>query len=285
MKDFYTLRDLENWDEPKIRLGVIGDPVTHSRSPEMMNPALRACGLEMEYARFEIAAAELASALPLFAAQGFVGLNCTVPHKVAAASMMDELDDFARTIGAVNTMQFEGGRALGCNTDGPGFSRAIREEFLVSLSDLRILILGAGGGAGRAIAQQCANEKCRRLVLANRDFDKARTLADRLNVEALEWNLSSTVLDEIDLVVNATPLGLQPNDSSPILAAAFAPHLMIYDVVYAPGPTRLLESAQAGGARTADGLSMLLHQGALAFERWFQRAAPLAIMQRALRSV
>ncbi|HEX8280855.1 MAG TPA: shikimate dehydrogenase, partial [Chthoniobacterales bacterium] len=295
VKDFYTLADLEEWNEPGIRLGVLGDPVAHSRSPEMMNAALQAAGLEMQYARFLIAPDELERALRLAAERNFVGANLTIPHKHAAASLVDELDDFARAAGAVNCVRIEDGKLIAFNTDGPGFSRAIRSEFSVDLRDLRVLLLGAGGGAGRAIAVQCAREGCERLVLVNRTFDKAKGLAHELRgyfqearvlgpvarIEAVEWNEAALrfQIGHTDLLVNATSLGMKRSDPAVLPAALLAPHLMVYDTIYQPPRTPLLSAAADAGARGANGLSMLLHQGALSFERWFERDAPLDAMR------
>ena len=298
MKEFYTLADLESWSAPEIRLGVVGDPVRQSRSPEMMNAALEHCGIELGYARFHILPDELAAALRLFAAHEFLGLNLTIPHKISAAGMVDELDDFARQVGAINCLRIDGGQWAGFNTDGLGFSRAIREEFSVDLRDLCILLLGAGG-AGRAIARQCAFEDCERLVVANRSLGKAQELAAELRpyfqgarvlgpvarLEAVEWSVAAlrAQIANIDLVINATSLGSKLSDPSPLPASALAPHLMIYDTIYQPARTPLLSAASEAGARGANGLTMLLHQGALAFEKWFERAAPLEVMRRALR--
>jgi shikimate dehydrogenase len=186
----------------------------------------------------------------------------------------------------------------GLNTDGPGFSRAIREEFSVDLRDLRVLLLGAGGGAGRAVALQCASEHCERLVLVNRTFEKAKDLADELRplfqkarvfgpvarLEAIDWNDAALrfQIANTDLVVNATALGLKHFDESVLPASLLAPHLLVYDTIYEPARTRLLAAAADAGARGADGLSMLLHQGALSFEHWFDREAPLGVMRAAL---
>jgi shikimate dehydrogenase len=185
----------------------------------------------------------------------------------------------------------------GFNTDGKGFSRAIREEFSVDLRDLRIMILGAGGAA-RAIALQCARESSERLVIANRTFDKAKKLADDLRdffagpkvlgpvarLQAIAWEESAFrfQIANVDLVVNATPLGLNRGDPSPIPARLLAPHLMVYDTIYSAERTPLVSAALEAGARGANGLSMLLHQGALAFEIWFQREAPIEVMRKAL---
>ena len=304
MKAIYTLADLKDWRKasggakPPIRLGVIGQPVAHSLSPEMQNAALAESKLKMRYARFEIAPAELQAALEFLPRLDFVGVNLTVPHKVAALALVDEADENARKIGAINTIKVEQGRLRGFNTDGRGFSRAIREEFSVDLRDLRILVVGAGGAA-RAIALQCAKENCERLVIANRDVPKAHALCEQLReffagprVLGPVPRLQAIALDEaalrlqianVDLVVNATPLGLGRADAMPIATRLLAPHLMIYDTVYSSAPTPFVSSALNAGARAANGLSMLVHQGALAFEIWFDQAAPMETMRKAVR--
>lgn len=301
MKDIYTPADLESLGGKKsktpVRLGVFGSPVAHSLSPQMQNAALEDSGLGMRYARFEIGRDELGAAFQLLRESDFIGVNLTVPHKIPALAFVDEVDDNAGKIGAINTIKIDRGKLRGFNTDGRGFARAIREEFSVDLRDLRILVIGAGGAA-RAISFQCAKENCERLVIANRDLEKAKRLAEELRaffagprVLGPVARLQATVLDEAavrfqiantDLVVNATPLGLNRGDPTPIPARLLAPHLMVYDSVYSKGPTAFVSSAVEAGARAANGLSMLLHQGALAFEIWFDRAAPLAAMRKAL---
>jgi len=304
VQEFFTLSDLRNCAahgaqvDPPIRLGVFGDPIAHSLSPQMQNAALKSCELKMQYARFQIAADELETALRLLPSLGFVGVNLTIPHKIAGAQVVDELDDFARRVGAINTVRIDGDKLIGSNTDGPGFARAIRSEFSVDLRDLRVLLLGAGGGAGRAIAMQCAVEGCERLVLVNRTSAKAQKMAAELKpffvdtrvsapvrrLEAVPWEeraLRSQIAN-IDLVVNATSLGRKHSDPPVLPPSILAPHLMVYDTIYAPERTALLSAAVDAGARGANGLSMLLHQGALSFEAWFEREAPLAAMRGAL---
>jgi shikimate dehydrogenase len=301
VKDIYTLEDLKTFDRkksrPPIRLGVFGDPVAHSLSPQMQKAALEAAGVEMGYARFQIAPGDLQDALKLLPGLDFVGVNLTIPHKVAALSLVDEIDETARQIGALNTIKVEQGKLFGFNTDGKGFARAIREEFSVDLRDLRVLVIGAGGAA-RAIARECANEKCERLVIANRDPETAQRVVENLRtffagprVLGPVARLQAIGMDEAnlrfqigntDLLVNATPLGLNRGDPAPVSAHLVEPHLMVYDTVYTSGPTALLFGAIAAGARAANGRSMLLHQGALAFEIWFDRAAPIDAMRKAL---
>ena len=300
----YTLADLEKWREisrdidPPIRLGVLGDPVAHSLSPEMQNAALRGCEINAQYARFHIRPSELRSALRFLRNLDFAGVNLTVPHKIAGFGQIDEADESASRIGVVNTIRLRDKKLIGANTDGEGFVRAVRSEFSVDLRDLRVLIIGAGGGTGRAIAWQCALENCERLVLVNRTLEKANALAERLRsffmearvlgpaarleAVAMEESAMRMQLADIDLIVNATPLGMNPSDPAPIPGRLIAPHHMVFDCIYGPSKTTLLRAAEQAGARSANGISMLLHQGALSFSIWFDREPPIDAMRKAL---
>jgi shikimate dehydrogenase len=300
----YTLADIEKWREiapnidPPIRLGILGDPVAHSLSPEMQNAALRACEIDGQYARFHIRANELRSALRFLRDLDFVGVNLTVPHKITGFAQVDEADESASRAEAVNTIRVRDRKLIGCNTDGEGFLSAIRSEFSVDVRDLRVMIIGAGGGTGRAIAWQSALENCERLVLVNRTLEKANALAERLRpffmearvlgpaarLEAVGWEEPAIrmQLAETDLIVNATPLGMNLSDPTPIPARLLAPHHMVFDCVYGPSKTALLRAAEQAGARSANGLLMLLHQGALSFSIWFDRDAPIDVMRKAL---
>ncbi len=302
-QEIYTLADLRDWPRltagvtPPIRLGVLGDPIAHSLSPQMQNAALAQGGIDLQCARFQIRPNELKDALELMRTLEFTGLNLTVPHKVAGCALVDEMDAEAKEIGAINTIALREGRWVGFNTDGVGFARAIRSEFSVDLRDLRVLLLGAGGAA-RAIAVQCARAECERLVIVNRDLAKAKELAAQLQLalagprvlgpvarlEAVPWDERALKfqIDHTDLVVHATPLGLNPNDAAVLPSTLWQPHLMVYDTVYSRHRTALVTAATEAGARAADGLSMLLHQGARAFEIWFEREAPLEVMRAAL---
>lgn len=303
MKEVYTIADLQNWDriedQPNcpIRLGVFGHPVAHSISPQTQNAALKHCELNMRYARFEIEPGNLSEALRQIREHDFVGINLTIPHKLNAVPLLDELDPEAKRIGAVNVIKAAKRKLFGYNTDGRGFSRAIREEFSVDLRDLRVLVLGAGGGA-RAVAMQCAKENCERLVIANRSYEKAKELADDLReffagprvlgpvarLQAIPWeeNAIRFQVANSDLIVNVTPLGLHRSDPAAIPSRLLAPHLMIYDTIYSEQRTPFVSAAFAAGARAANGSSMLLHQAALSFELWFEREAPIEVMRGAL---
>jgi len=252
----------------------------------------------MQYARFHIRGSELRSALGFLRQLDFIGVNLTVPHKIAAFGQIDQADESATRAGTVNTIRLRDGKLIASNTDGEGFLRAIRTELSVDLRDLRVMILGAGGGTGHAIALQCALENCERLVLVNRTYEKAQALTERLRpyfaaprvlgpaarLEAVAWDetVLRAQLADIDLIVNATPLGMNPNDPTPIPARLLAPHHMVFDAVYGPSKTSLIRAADEAGARGVNGLSMLLHQGALSFSIWFEREAPIEAMRRAL---
>ena len=304
MTELYTLADLENWREatgdvdPPVRLGLFGDPVAHSLSPQMQNAALKHCKIDVQYAHFHIRVNELRSALRFLRELDFIGINLTVPHKIAAFAQIDEAEESATCAGAVNTIRLREKKLIGSNTDGQGFLRAIRSEFSVDVRDLRVMVIGAGGGTGHAIAWQCALENCERLVLVNRTLEKAMALADRLRpffagprvlgpvarLEAVPWEEPAlrAQLQDVDLIVNATPLGMNPSDAIPIPTRLLAPHHMVFDAVYGPSKTSLLRAADEAGARGANGLSMLLHQGALSFSIWFDREAPIDVMRAAL---
>jgi len=284
--------------EPPARLGVFGDPVAHSISPAMHNAALKKDGYAIQYVRLHATANEFAAAARALPSAGFLGANVTIPHKTAALAVCDHVDEHAIVAGAVNTLLVDGTKLYGFSTDGPGFVRAVREEFLVDLRDLRVMVLGAGGGAGRSIAVQCALEKCERLVLVNRTGEKAFALAKELQPRfrsdrlvgpaerclAVPWEEKAlaAALDGCDLLVNATSVGLRRTDPPVIPPHLITPNLLVFDTVYVNGRTKLVENAIANGARACNGLSMLLHQGALSYEIWMNRTAPLEEMRQAL---
>lgn len=306
MRDIYTPDDLANWkaccDEAgaPLKLAVLGWPAAHSLSPVFQNAALAHLGRPERYVRIEAAPERLAETVAAMRAAGFTGANATIPHKQAALALCDEAEPLAKEIGAVNTLDFRGGSTAGYNTDAPAFSRVVRDEFGLDLRDLRVLILGAGGGAGMAFACQCAAETCERLVLVNRSFEKARELAKRLaprfggakvdgpaaRITARQWrdDILREELETIDLIVNATPLGLRRTDPSPLHDSLISPHHLVFDSVYGKGRTPFTEAARRAGARAVDGLPLLVEQGALAFEIWFETEAPRRVMREALRA-
>ena len=277
---------------PPARLAIFGDPVAHSASPRMQNAALREKNHSFQYVRIHVTKPELQGALSDLASTGFLGINITIPHKQDAVALIDEVSKEARLMGAINTVVMRGGKLHGFNTDGPGFAAAIREEFDISLGELRVLILGGAGGAGRAITIQCLLEGSPRVVIANRNLEKGNALATEIleklgkkitsiSLEANDGDLSE-VLSTVDLIVNATPLGMKGSDPSPLLEGLLTPNHLVYDTVYSGGTTALCRQAELVGAKSANGFSMLLHQGALAYSIWLNEPAPIEVMRGAL---
>jgi len=271
-------------------VGVIGDPVAHSRSPAMHNAAFRALGLDWCYVPLHVAHAQIEAALRGLVALGFVGANVTIPHKEAAARLADERTPAAEAIGAVNTLSvLPGGRLRGDNTDAGGTLAALREAG-IEVAGQRAVVLGAGGAA-RAVAYALAASGTH-VVLANRTPERAAALAaslqphvaGRLEAIALaDAGALQAALAEARLLVNATSVGLHPGpDLSPLPeGVGLHPGLAVLDLVYAPRQTRLLRQAARSGCQTVEGLRVLVHQGALALEMWTGQPAPLDVMSHA----
>jgi shikimate dehydrogenase len=279
-----------------VPFAVLGRPINHSLSPAMQQAAFDHCGIEARYFRIEVDEEELAKAVASLRQVPFGGWNCTVPNKVKMMERCDRLDESAERLRAVNTVKVENGQLVGHNTDGVGWSRALREAFGKGPEDLRILLLGAGG-AGRAIATQALLEKCPELIIANRNVARAEELLRHLEKEmrgaspapelrVINWTELEleAALRETDLVVNATAAGLDPKEPAVLAAKMIPANVFVFDTVYGAGAEKLRKEAEAAGARWSDGLGMLLHQGAAAFEIWTGRTAPLEIMREALQT-
>lgn len=297
MKQVYTLDDLASRElldagaDKPARLAVIGHPVAHSASPRMHQPALDAAGIDARYIRLDIEPGQVGEAFSWMRALGFIGCNVTVPHKLEAMEHCEVHPD-AAALGAVNTIRFDEDMTRGFNTDGPGFARAIQDDFGVPFESLRIAIIGAGGGAGQAIAAQGCLLGLTRLVLVNRSLGKLETLVERLRSISPATEFAALSLDHpeladyclgCDLIVNTSSVGLKAGDPSILPAACLKKDHLVYDTIYQPAVTPLLALANHQGCRTANGLSMLVHQGALAFQHWFPGSDPLTVMKPALR--
>jgi shikimate dehydrogenase len=271
---------------------VYGLPIGHSASPAMHNAAFAALGLNWRYLAFEVRPDDLRAAIEGARAMGFAGLNLTVPHKLLALELVDALDPSAKRWGAVNTIRFESARVdgrskirvIGFNTDADALATALREDLKAALRGARVLLLGAGG-AGRTAALKLAAEKVAELFLVNRTLSKARALAGEIKKQFPAARVTVGYPGSaVDLLINATSLGLQPGDPLPFAGKQFSLKQAgaVYDLIYRPAETRLLKAAQKAGCKTANGLGMLLHQGAKAFEIWTGKPAPLDVMRRAL---
>lgn len=255
----------------------------------MQNAGIAALGLNWRYLAFEVEPENLREAIAGAKHMGLVGLNLTVPHKLLAVEMVDALDDSAKIWGAVNTIRFEPDgngiiRAHGFNTDAEAITRSLREDLGVELRGAKVLLLGAGG-AGRVAALKLAADSVGELHLVNRTEAKAAAVADEIRTRTPGVKVSVGYPHvEVDLVLNATSLGLKAEDALPIAVGKFSLRQAgaVYDMVYRPAETALLKAAKEAGCRTANGLGMLLYQGAKALEIWSGQPAPVEIMRRAL---
>jgi shikimate dehydrogenase len=265
---------------------LIGDPVEHTMSPAMHNAAFKKTGLDYLYIPLRVSMAQLPQAIAGLKALNVAGFNVTIPHKVAVIPLLDSLDPLAEKIRAVNTVVNDNGKLRGYNTDAEGFYRVLLENGF-SPQGRNVVLLGAGGAA-RAIAYILA-EKGARLTVLNRqqEIDWAESIARfihddlRKEVKVFELGDIAKALPGADLLVNATSVGMSPADEvSPVPAGLLKGVPAVFDIVYNPLKTKLLKEAADAGALTLSGLDMLAWQGALAFEKWTGKAAPVDLMRR-----
>lgn len=265
-------------------IGLFGYPVEHSLSPAMHNAAFKHLNMDYCYVTFSVRPELLMDAVKAIKALNLVGVNVTVPHKENVISFLDEVSDEALSIGAINTIKNEEGRLIGYNTDGRGFIQSLSEN-TIHIKDKRILIVGSGG-ASRAIGYYLLKESSM-IYLFDIDEKKAKLLKDYLsgirnNVQIVEKKDISNkdFLKNIDIIINATPLGLRPDDPLPIDVSLISERHIVCDLIYKE--TSLLREASRIGCKTMDGLGMLLWQGVYAFEIWTGVMPPVEIMRKAL---
>jgi shikimate dehydrogenase len=272
---------------------LLGHPVSHSASPAMHRAAFAATGLNAAYLPWAVVPARLPAAVGgLRSMENLLGANVTVPHKEAIVPLLDGLTPEAEAVGAVNTLIPRDGRLVGDNTDGAGFLTALREELGCHPEGLSAAILGAGGAA-RAVAVALARGGARRLLLVNRTVSRAEELAGHLTthhpgcevtVQTLHSSWRVGQLPEIRLLVNTTSVGLHPSDPLLFDYESLPAQVWVLDLIYRPAETPLLRVARRRGCRAANGLGMLLYQGALALERWTGAPAPVQAMREAVQA-
>jgi shikimate dehydrogenase len=270
--------------------GVIGDPITHTLSPAMHNAAFNHLNLDFVFLAFRVKAAELENAMHGMRGLGVHGLNVTMPHKATVTRYLDEADSTVKFLGSANTILNDDGRLFGFNTDGVGALRALRENG-VTPKGKKVLLLGAGGAA-KAIAYSLAKE-VKGLCILNRAPEKAKALADALSQMfgkkivggALSSNAIQRNLQDADILVNATSVGMHPDISQSLVAPQWLKStLCVMDIVYNPVETKLAKDAKAVGAHVISGVEMLLYQGAASFEIWTGCVAPIEVMRNAVLS-
>ena len=271
-------------------VGAIGDPIKHSRSPQMHNAAFTELGLNYVYVPFRIKPDALPAAIEGFKAINVAGLNVTIPHKQAVIPFLDEISREVELTGAVNTLTFENGRIKGDNTDGMGFLEGMRETGLELPPDASALVIGAGGSA-RAVIVALTSIGLETIFVANRTKSKAVKLAEDLSDTSgtsihgigLEDPQLPDRVNSVALVVNTASVGMDISKPSLIHSEWLRPQTAVYDIVYTPPKTRLLLAAAERGCHTIQGLSMLVYQGAIAFEKWTRVTPPVNTMKEALQ--
>jgi len=257
----------------------------------MHNAAFESLGMDAIYLAFDVAPENLMTVLPAMQMMGFGGVNLTVPLKEVAFKGLSELDDSARRLGAVNTIEFISEGIRGHNTDGKGFLKSLQESFDFSVQDKTLFVLGCGG-AGRAVAITAAVEGAKHLILADIDHIRCENVArDSVAIAPLlQVELAGTDprgwarwTQSAHLIVQASPIGMKADDVCPLPATAFRPGQLAFDLVYNRPETCFTKTAAAGGAKAVNGLGMLLHQGAEAFTIWTQKPAAIEVMRNALK--
>ena len=279
-------------------IGIIGYPLKHSISPYFQQAALDYYGLDIRYQAWETSPEELESTVTKIRQPENLGANVTVPYKETVLPLLDEVDDLAGSIGAVNTIVKRGNRLLGFNTDGYGFIEALYKEGHFEPEGKQIVILGAGGAA-KAVSFALVQQKANSLLIINRTLERAETLADSINryvkdssvspeglktkVTALPWQslYSGKTLEHCHLIVNCTTIGMRYSSQegqSPLSAELIPKNVLFYDLVYNTWEKPLLQIAQNAGANILRGLAMLVYQGVASFELWTGKKPPVDIM-------
>lgn len=271
-------------------VAILGHPISHSKSPQMHQAAFEALKLDFVYLPFDVQPRKLRSAVNALKTLGFSGFNVTVPFKERIVPLLDLLSPEARMIGAVNTVLIKDNKLSGFNTDGKGFIRSVQKAWKIRLAGKKVVIIGAGGSS-KALAVSLCMEKAGSIGILNRTISKGRKLSDHLarlfkQPEVfslpLQGNDTRDALAQTDLLINTTSLGLNPKDPSPLPSEYIRPGMKVYDLIYNPSETRFLKEAKKMGCQVLNGSSMLLYQGALAFEIWTGKTPPLDVMAQAI---
>lgn len=271
---------------------LLGNPLGHSVSPAMHNLAFEKLSMDCYYLPVEVTPVDLGTVFKGLTKMNVGGFNVTIPHKIKIIDFLDELDPVAKSIGAVNTIRMEDGKAKGFNTDGLGFIQSLEEELCLSVKDRSFFIVGCGGAA-RAISMTLAYKGAKKIYLCNRTAEKAESLASEINknislcaeVVADKIQEQKAALMHCEVLVNSTSIGMYPDvDMLPVNESLIQKELIVADIVYNPQETKLLQVAKSRGCLTVPGLGMLIYQGAEAFKLWTGVEPPvLEMRERVLR--
>ncbi|OGQ08643.1 MAG: shikimate dehydrogenase [Deltaproteobacteria bacterium RIFCSPLOWO2_12_FULL_40_28] len=271
-------------------LGVIGYPISHSLSPVFQNAAIKKLGLPLSYKAIKVKPQALGNFVRLAFQKKYLGFNVTIPHKEHIIKYLDLLTPMAKKMGAVNTVKIEkNGKLIGHNTDGLGYLESLKKECHFNPKGKLVVLLGAGGAA-KAIATALGNASCKKVLIANRNKNRAPLLAQQMkkNFPRTQWetcflkNIPSSFWSKTHLLVNATSMGMKNIPLVPLPLETLHPHCIVSDIVYHPLQTSLLKKAKTYGLKIHPGWGMLLYQGALSFTYWTNKKSPLATMKKNL---
>lgn len=290
----YTLEDLRDWEQSGTWLAVLGHPIRHSLSPAMHHAALQEMALtepslgNWNYARFDIRVEDLGEALGLLHQNHFLGLNLTIPHKVEAFQYVQRCEPLAERMRAMNTLMWTPEGYRGYNTDGYGLEAAIQRNLGLELADKEVVLLGAGGAA-RAAAVQILERGCRSLWIGNRSQGRLEAVVDSLTAHYTDAQIRGFLFSALPvtlpgdaLIIQATASGLKETDAAPMELGVFGPDSALFDMVYNPPETVTMRAARAQGMAVANGLDMLVFQGARALELWTGKKVPSDCMRSAV---
>lgn len=253
-------------------IGVIGHPIEHSMSPPMHNNAYEELNMDYVYVAFNVLPENIDTLIQSCKTMGITGLNVTIPHKTTIIPYLDEIDQTAQKIGAVNTIQFKNGIAKGFNTDGIGAIKSLQAH--TSLEGKNVLIIGAGG-ASKAISFTLLNENINSLIIANRSKENANDLIENIknqsnfeNISYIDLEKCDEFIEDVDIIINTTPIGMYPKHEvqPPIKTDKINEKHVVMDIIYNPLETKLLEKSRINGATTINGTSMLINQGLASFK-------------------
>jgi len=291
-----TITNIYSNSETKL-IALLGCPVKHSVSPQFQNAALECLGINTKYLAFEVFEENITEAVKGLKALGALGANITVPHKQSVVKLCDKCSPEAKVIEAVNTIKFENGKAIGFNTDAYGLAASLKENYQ-SFKNKKSVILGAGGAA-RAAVTQAIFDGAEEICVINRTVSKAESLVKNISekiklltdnekpkkipgISAGGYDLIKKSLKNSSILINASSVGLKTDDPHLFDYTIIEANIFVYDMIYNPTQTALLLEAKRQGCKTANGITMLLHQGAKAFEIWFNRTAPIELMRNKL---
>lgn len=281
-------------DSPKIKLGIVGFPLSHTLSPIMHEAALKSLGLNGEYLIYEIPEDELSLKINGFK-KTLTGLNVTIPYKTKVMEYVDELSDNAKLIGAVNTLIFRDGKIIGENTDIIGFWDSIDKDYKDHIQEIDSAVIGYGGSS-LSVCVALIKNNIKSITIFGRDQNKLNIFLDNLNTKKKILNSNTNIsvrslqkinLSQISFLINTTPLGMSPNtDSSPVSRndlSALSKNALVYDLIYNPSMTKLLKDSADLGFRIQNGLDMLVRQGAASLSLWLNKdEVPITIMKESL---